>query len=47
MTGIIIIIYCAGMVHTDDRLALLEIARQLDVEEDLGERLSVRLTAIN
>ena len=32
---------CAGIVHTDDRLALLEIARQLDVEDELGERISV------
>lgn len=25
------------MVHTDDRLALLEVARQLDVEAELGD----------
>ncbi len=31
----------AGLVHTDDRLALQEIARSLDVNEDLGERVSV------
>lgn len=30
-----------GFVHINDRLALLEIARQLDVEEELGEHISV------
>lgn len=30
-----------GLVHTDDRQALLAIARQLDVESELGERISV------
>ena len=35
--------YCLGMVHTDDRLALLEVARQLDIEEELGECASVCL----
>lgn len=30
-----------GFVHTNDRIALLEIARQLDVEEELGEHISV------
>ena len=29
------------MVHTDDRLALLATARQLNTGEDLGEKLSV------
>ncbi len=31
----------AGLVHTDDRLALLEIVRQLDVKEDLGDKITV------
>ena len=30
-----------GLVHTDDRLALLAIARQLDVENELGEKIAV------
>ena len=30
-----------GLVHTDDRLALLAIARQLDVEKELGDKISV------
>ena len=31
------------MVHTDDRLALLEVAKQLDVEADLGDTISVSM----
>lgn len=31
------------MVHTDDRLALLEVAKQLDVEADLGDTVSVSM----
>lgn len=31
----------AGLVHTDDRLALQEIARSLDVADDLEEQVSV------
>ena len=31
----------SGLVHTDDRLALLAIARQLDVEKALGDRITV------
>ena len=30
-----------GFVHTDDRAALLAIARQLDVENDPGEKIAV------
>lgn len=29
------------MVHTDDRSALLEVARQLDVVEEFGDHISV------
>jgi origin recognition complex subunit 4 len=38
-------VYLNGIVHTDDRLALLEIARQLDVEDELGERISLSFAA--
>ena len=31
-----------GLVHTDDRLALLEIVKQLDVKEDFGDKITVR-----
>lgn len=34
-------IHDVGFVHINDRLALLDIARQLDVEDDLGEHISV------
>lgn len=30
-----------GLLHTDDRLALLTIAKQLDVENMLGDKVSV------
>jgi predicted ATPase len=36
-------VYLNGLVHTDDRLALLEIARQLNVDSDNEEPTSVRL----
>lgn len=35
-----------GLVHTDDRLALQEIARQLDVSEELGEKMSVSRSVV-
>ena len=35
-----------GFVHINDRLALLEIARQLDVEEELGEHISVSMNNV-
>ncbi len=31
-----------GLVHTDDRLALLEIVKQLDIKEDFGDKITVR-----
>ena len=40
---IIIVTMPTGLVHTDDRLALLEIARQLNVDSDNEEPTSVRL----
>ena len=39
----VLLLSCVGLVHTDDRLTLLDIARQLDVEEELGDRVSVNL----
>ena len=30
-----------GLIHTDDRLALLAIAKQLDVESSLGDKVTV------
>ena len=30
-----------GLVHTDDRVALLAIAKQLDVENEMGEKIAV------
>ena len=39
----IIIAMPTGLVHTDDRLALLEIARQLNIDSDNEEHTSVSL----
>ncbi len=37
----LIISFSLGLVHTDDRLALLEIVKQLDVKEDFGDKITV------
>ncbi len=34
-------VYYTGMVHTDDRYALLEIARQLNLASQLEDKISV------
>jgi origin recognition complex subunit 4 len=38
-------VYLNGLVHTDDRLALLEIARQLNVDSDNEEPTSMSFSA--
>ena len=37
----------AGLIHNDDRSALLSIAHQLDVENSFGDRLSVSDSFLN
>ena len=36
----------SGLVHTDDRLALLAIARQLDVQHLQGDKISVSMRCV-
>ena len=41
---IVFVIRFLGLVHTDDRYALLDIARQLNLDTQLGDKINVSIS---